>query len=139
MKCEIIRDDLEISLPVPPGHEEQWEMRSIRRNRKTVEVPFVKHGAIWEHPHAFALVEMGCAVPADEECQIACGMSPEDIRAAMKAQEKVSLGIYPTDYEKFDAGEIVGYNPDGSYKPGPNWKAPAADVPLADHHDEDDE
>jgi hypothetical protein len=140
MKCEIVRDDLECSLQhMPPGHEAAWEYRSTLRNKRMVDVPFFKRGAILEEKNCFMLVEMGCAIPADEECQKACGMTPEMIRAAMRAQDKVSLGISPEDYEKFDAGEIAGYNPDGSYKPGPNFKAAAPVAPLAEDDDEEDD
>jgi len=36
-----------------------------------------------------------------------------------------------------DRGEMIGYNPDGSNKPGPNFKPERPDTPLAE--DEDDE
>ncbi len=140
MKCEIVRDDLECSLPhMPPGHEAAWEYRSIMRNRRMRDVPFFKRGAILEEKDCYMLVEMGVAVPADEECRIAAGMTPEMIRAAMKAQDKVALGIAPEDYEEYDAGIMAGYNPDGTKKPGPNYKPEKPDVPLADHTGEDDE
>ncbi len=139
MKCEIVHDALECSLPhMPPGHEEQWEYRTVTRNRRQVQVPFFKQGAILEEQNCFMLVEMGCAVPADQECQDACGMSPEQIRAAVKAYKRVSLGIHPDDYEKFDAGEIAGYNPDGSNKPGPNAKAIEASKSEPEDDEEDD-
>lgn len=136
MKAQFVRDDIEISLPVPPGHEDQWEYREVRRNGKMVNVPFWKNGATIEHPDAHALVSMGCAVPADDECHQAANMTPLQIRAAIKAQDKVSKGIHPDDYAKFDNGEILGYNPDGSYIPGPNFKAEA---PVAEVDDEEDD
>ncbi len=140
MKCEIVRDDLECSLPhMPPGHEAQWEYRSVMRNRRMQDVPFFKRGAILEEKNCFMLVEMGCAVPADDECAKACGMTPEMIRAAMKAYERLALGIHPDDFEKFDAGEIAGYNSDGSCKPGPNAKPQRSTLPLSDPDDEESE
>ncbi len=142
MKAKIARDDIEV-VPalLPPGHEGQWEHKNIRRNGRMQDVPHWKMGAIVDMPDSHKLVAMGCAIPADEECQLACGMTIVEIRAALRAQDKVSLGIHPHDYEKFDNGEIEGYNPDGSYKPGPNFKAEAAEVPpLYDaHEDEEDE
>lgn len=50
----------------------------------------------------------------------ACGMTRPQIDAAIKAAERVAAGIHPDDFSRFDSGEIAGYNPDGSYIPGPN-------------------
>lgn len=140
MKCEIIRDDVECSLPhMPPGHEEAWEYRSILRNKRMVDVPFFKRGAILEEANCYMLVEMGCAVPADEECRLAAGMTPEMLRLAIKAYERLALGIHPDDFAEFDAGIMVGYNPDGSKKPGPNFKAAViAEIAAEDDDEEDD-
>jgi hypothetical protein len=67
-----------------------------------------------------ALVQMGCAEPADEECDKAAGMTPERIAIAAHAYERVHRGIHPDDYEAYEAGLMTGYNPDGSFIPGPN-------------------
>ena len=83
------------------------------------------------------LVEMGVAVPADEECAIKAGMSHEAIRAAQNAYERLAHGIAPEDFAKFDAGEIAGYNPDGSYIPGPNAKSEITDA--TEPEDEEDQ
>jgi hypothetical protein len=77
-------------------------------------------GAIIERPDAHLLVCLGMAVPDDEECRIACGLTDAQIAQAIKAQDRVSKGIEPQDYGKFDRGEIAGYREDGSYLPGPN-------------------
>ncbi len=140
MKCEIIRDDLECSLPhMPPGHEAAWEYRQTMRNKRMQAVPFFKRGAILEEPNCFMLVEMGCALPADKECQEACGMTPDQIRSACKAYDRLALGIHPSNFEAFDRGEMVGYNPDGSNKPGPNFKPEKpAPLPLQDADEEDE-
>ena len=83
-----------------------------------------------DHAQAHMLVKMGVAEPADEECRDVCetwwkrqGLSLEDgMRRARHSQRKVSAGIHPEDDERFERGEIAGYNPDGSYVPGPNAK-----------------
>ncbi len=66
------------------------------------------------------MVRAGVAMPSDDECAAAAGMTEEQIAAAQEAQAKVAAGIHPDDYAAYDAGIMVGYNPDGSFKPGPN-------------------
>jgi len=140
MKCEIIRDDIEVSLVhLPPGHEPAWEYRNVMRNKRMQDVPFFKRGAILEEKNCFMLVEMGVAVPADEECRIAAGMTPEMIRLAKKAYERLALGIHPDDFSDFDAGIMAGYNADGTKKPGPNFKAAQAAAKAQDDEDEEDD
>ena len=123
MKCEVIRDDLEVS----PAYADLPELqdRIVRiekmRNGAMTPIPFWRRGAVLEHPEAYKLVRQGCAVPADEACAIRACRSPSEIRLAQKAYERVNRGIAPEDYEKFDAGIILGYTPDGDYIPGPNF------------------
>lgn len=91
-----------------------------------------------DHPQAFRLVQNGVAIPADDECAARCGMTPADIRAAKQAYEKVSRGIAPQDYGLYDRGVIVGYNPDGSYKPGPNYSEDEIDEHEAENEDDEE-
>lgn len=77
-------------------------------------------GAVIEHEEAYKLVRLGVAVPADEECAARAKMSQERIEKALHAADRVAAGIHPEDYELFDSGRILGYNPDGSYITGPN-------------------
>lgn len=78
-------------------------------------------GTVIDHPQAARLCQMGVAIPADEECQLAAHMTPERMRAAKYAYERATKGIAAEDFAAYDAGEMVGYNPDGSFKPGPNY------------------
>jgi len=113
---------MEAHLPsVPDGHHDQIVFRKVARNRKRTSVPFYKVGAEIEHPDVHMLVQMGVAVPADDACAEACGMDEAQMAAAQKAYQRVVLGIHPEDYELFDAGVILGYEPDGEFKPGPNF------------------
>ena len=77
-------------------------------------------GHVIDHPDAHLLVGMGVAIPADEECARRAGMTEAQMAAAQHAARRLAAGIHPDDFAKFDAGEIAGYEPDGSYKPGPN-------------------
>jgi len=68
---------------------------------------------------------MGGAMPADEECKRAVGMTPVELTAVQNAQDKARLGIAPEDYEAYDQGIMRGYNPDGTFIPGPNYEEAA--------------
>jgi len=72
------------------------------------------------HNPAVRLVRLGVAEPADEECEKMCGMSQEMRLRVQYAYQRVHRGIHPDDYEDYDAGRMIGYNPDGSPIPGPN-------------------
>jgi hypothetical protein len=137
MKCEVIREDLEVS----PAYADLPELqdRIVRieklRNGALRLIPFWKRGAVLEHPEAYKLVRQGCAVPADEACAIRANRNPSEIRLAQKAYERVNRGIHPEDYDKFDAGIILGYTPTGDYVPGPNWNL----LKQTEDDDEEDE
>ena len=77
-------------------------------------------GTIVDNPEAWLLVQMGAAVPVDEECEQAANMTQHQMDKAQHSQRRASAGIHPDDFEAFDAGEIDGYYPDGTCRPGPN-------------------
>ncbi len=87
-------------------------------------------GTIEEHPRAYMLVRMGTAEPADEECEQAARMTQEQMMRAQKHAGAVVKGIRPEDYGRFFAGEMAGYNTDGSHIPGPNAVPEPYDGPL---------
>ena len=89
-------------------------------------------GTTIEHLHAFRLVQQGVAIPADEECRLAANRNAKQMEEAQYAYERLSRGIHPDDYDKYDRGEILGVNPDGSYIPGPHAHT------LDDDDDDDD-
>lgn len=140
MKARIIRGDIEVSRD-PDQLSAEWmeltDIREILRNGSMVRRAFWKVGAILGGPgleDCWMLVQQGCAEPADDECDARAGrMTRERLAEAQHAYERVSRGIAPEDYERFDKGEIVGYNPDGTDKPGPNW------VPPVEETDEEDD
>jgi hypothetical protein len=104
------------------------------RNGQMEPVRFWKLGAIVSRPDSYMLVRMGIAEPEDEECLQRAAMTPEQARGAQHAARRVTAGISPEDFPLYDAGIITGYNPDGSFVPGPNWDQ----MPQEDE-DEDDE
>jgi hypothetical protein len=96
----------------------------------------VPAGTELDLPEAWQIVRRGAAAPADEECQRAAGMNPQQLEAAQRAQGRARLGIHPDDFAAFDAGEMVGYDRQGQPIPGPNF---SGDVEEEDELDEDDE
>ena len=134
MKCRIIREDIEVH---EPSITEEMRADVVYvptfRNGAMQPVAFWKLGTILDHPQAYMLVRQGCAEPADDACAQRAARSPEQQRAAQHAYERLTRGIVPEDFSKYDAGIITGYEPDGSYTPGPNWHM------MPPPEDEDDE
>lgn len=137
MKCKIIRTDIECSpAHMPPGNETQYEYRDTLRNGAIEKVPFWKNGAILEMPDVHLLVQMGCAVPADDACLLRAHRNPEELAAAQKAYNRLAKGIHPDDFELFDQEIIAGYKPDGSYDPGPQFHL--LEKAAAEHEEHED-
>lgn len=132
MKAKFIRDDQQCTSPTPD--ESQTIVREIVQNGKPVKRRFWLKGGIVDHPRAFRLVQLGVAVPADDECTKAAKMTDQQLKDAAHAAERLSKGIIPEDYKLFDRGVILGYNPDGSYIPGPNGH----ELEELEEDDEDD-
>lgn len=138
MKCKVIRDDLEASeADLTEEMKTQVCTLDVMRNGEVQPVTFWRNGAIIDHPQAYMLVRQGCAVPADEDCAIRAARSPEQQRAAQYAYERLSRGIHPEDFANYDAGYIAGYNPDGSYIPGPNWDQMPQHVETIEEDDDE--
>lgn len=103
-------------------------IRSLSTNRSPAFPDAVMPiGTVIEDPQAYMLVRMGVAEPADAECEAAHGLTADQLAEARRVYPRTEAGIAPEDFELWDAGVIVGYNPDGSYKPGPNWVEPDED------------
>lgn len=96
-------------------------------------------GYIHEEKDAFKLVMGGCAIPADEECRIAAGMTDEKMKKAQKHYGAVAKGIHPDDYPAFFAGEMTGYDGKGRKVPGPNASEEHAEEYAELAEDEQDE
>jgi hypothetical protein len=136
MKARIIRDDLEVSPSAVLTEEEQSQTveRLVWRNGANRPATFWQQGAILERPDSFMLVRLGVAEAADEECEMAASMTSAQLAQAQHAARRLAAGIHPEDFALYDAGIILGYNGDGTYKPGPNF-----DQMPQDEDDEDDE
>ena len=79
---------------------------------------------------------MGVAVPADEECEKMANMTELKMKQAQHAQQRTSAGIHPEDFEAYDSGEMIGYYPNGSFRPGPNATISEGGILLDDYDDE---
>jgi hypothetical protein len=136
MKAKIIVDDLEISpsAVLTEAEEAQTVERLVWRNGADTLAKFWRRGAILERSDSFLLVQMGKAEAVDEECRMAVAMTSAQLAEAQHAARRLAAGIHPEDFGLYDAGIILGYNGDGTYKPGPNF-----DQMPQDEDDEDDE
>lgn len=123
MKCQYIRDDMEVSpaYVTKPEWQDLIVVKNIMRDGRIRPVPFFKNGAIVESPQAFRSVQMGVAIPADEACALRCNMTVEDMGKAQYAYERLVRRIDPDDFDIYDAGVITGYDENGEFVPGPNW------------------
>jgi hypothetical protein len=89
---------------------------------ESVSVAVYAAGTIFEGPIALQLCKTGQAAPADDECAAALGKTPREIDVLRVEYEMNNLGINSKgDRDLYRAGVIVGYNADGSHKPGPKW------------------
>ncbi len=84
-------------------------------------------GKIIDHPQAYILVQIGMAESVDDECTKKVGMTPEQLTTAQYTHIRTRKGIHPTDFARYDNGELDGYNLDGTDKPGPNYVDPDED------------
>jgi len=134
MKAKFLRDDIQYVGP-PEFHKDDTEMREVYRNGEDVKLRFWKKGAVINHPKSFRLVQQGICEPADAECEHRANMNPDRMKAAGHAYERLKRGIQPQDFERYDRGELLGYNPDGSDIPGPN----AVTFDDVESEDDDDE
>jgi hypothetical protein len=136
MKAKIIVDHLEIS---PTGiltdaERDQTVVREVWRNGKMEPATFWKLGAIVTQPDCWQLVVGMLAEAADDECAEMSVMTTEQKREAQRARDRLTHSIMPEDFALFDAGMILGYNGDGTYKPGPNFDQ----MPQIDDDEEDE-
>ena len=138
MKCKFIVEDAEYDGPDEAHLDKTHEVEVVKNNRK-VKVRMFKKGAVLEHPESFRLVQMGKAIPADDECKDRANMSPVMIENAKFAYERLQRGIVFDDFERYGRGELIGYNADGSDIPGPNAATFDDDDDEEEDYDDDEE
>lgn len=114
---------------INPAYNRREHMKRGKSYRTSIYAPAPK-GTIITAPDAFRLVQIGIAVPADDECRERCGMTEHDIAARVLRYESTHKGIWPEDRQRFEDGELAGYAKDEKGNivdvPGPN--ADAADT-----------
>lgn len=139
MRCKLIRDDMEVNCADPKQIDGQVVVKRVRRSGRMVDRKFWKKGAVLSHPDAYRLVQQGCAIPEDVECQKAANMSTEGMAAAQHAYGRLVAGIHIDDFAAYDSGYLGGYEPDGSWKPGPNGGRAEYEALFDEPEDEDDD
>lgn len=136
MKYQLIRNDIEPSYPgkpygwVPDDMREFVETREVFESGKKQMKTYWRSDVVFDNEFGPLSVRQGFAKPMDDECREACGRSPAQIAEGHKAYERTRLGIHPDDFDAFDKGYMTGYQPDGSWIPGPDyakWEAEQQD------------
>lgn len=144
MKCRLTKE-CEIH---EPDATEEFVKLCVRRGK----LLFAPIGTEIDHPDCHYLVLQCAAEAADDECRQATEPTAEQLvpmtawhadgdafrEVSIPRREwsalRLSRGIHWDDFKRYEAGEILGYTPDGEYVPGPNWKPEAKE-----EADEDDE
>ncbi len=128
MKCKFIHDvDVQASA-LPESEKAKVRMRQVK-SRRTGQMRWEAYfpaGTVYEHPNAAHFVDLGMAIPEDEECEAACSPMSDEKRTEMQnSAQCAALGIHDeNDRELFALGFIAGYEKvDGKdvYIPGPNY------------------
>ena len=119
-----MRSTLNLDCDCNPEKAPEYLKASIRwRDVRGVMVPYYPKGTAFEGEQAVFLCQTGQASPADEETAKAVNMPPEVAKAVALKYEMADKGILPDHHDLYAAGVMVGYNDDGTMKPGPNWAA----------------
>lgn len=128
MKCKFVFDVSVDPSTMDDAQKELIQLRAVKRQTgKIVMEPYFPSGTEYEHPNAVFFVTRGMAVPADDECRVACPhMTEAELKKLQQEYEADSLGIEDKDdRELFFAGIIAGYEQVSgrtAYLPGPNWQ-----------------
>ena len=90
--------------------EAYWPIGAIREIRDCV------CDAVWH-------CKRGICEPADDECRVALGYTPEQLAKSQHVYQRIVDGIRPEDFQYYDTGVMKGYLPNGSWIPGPNFES----------------
>lgn len=106
MKCKLIRHDLET--PNPKWSAEKAERAKSRG--KPYNVPQnlpLAFGTVIDHPDAFRLVQQGVAIPEDEACRLAAGLTDEQLAFVQSRYDRLAKGIgYDEDGYEIDDEDL---------------------------------
>lgn len=136
MKCKL-RFERELSMETVPPPSQALIDAAVPKMRGKKMSLWLPVGTEIDHPDAHYIVKNGQADPSDEECRIECACSPEELAARYLAAEMLDKGIAPNDRALYAKGYILGYNKDGSFKPGPKWTEYAATLKAAESEEDD--
>lgn len=125
MKAKLVRAGLVAGIEAP---DDQTEIKFVgRQPRRVWKLGGIVDAKVVKRPkrQVVALVRLGVAVPADDECAKACCMTSEEMEYAQERYElqyqRVQKGIKEKDFGLFNARIIDGYDEFGQYIPGPKW------------------
>lgn len=120
MKCKLIRYDC--VTPNPAWSAKKAMQAKVKGRAYSVPKTLpLKFGTVVDHPDAYLLVQMGQAIPEDEACRQAAGLTPEQMAHVQKRYELFSKGmLYDEDGNEveFDDVELEEDNADDGENAG---------------------
>ena len=128
MKYQLTRNDIEPSYPgqpfgwVPDDMRELVETREVFESGRKQQKTYWRSDVVFDNVWGPTLVRRGMANPMDDECAETAGLTPLQIESARLAYDRTNRGIHPDDFDAFDRGYMTGYQPDGSWIPGPAYQ-----------------
>lgn len=136
MKCRFVYPCEVVVRTLPPELRNVPTAEKELRNGRMRRVYRWPVGYEYEHKDAWKLCMLGAAEPADDECREACPATDEQLAYARLDYPTAELGILIKDRDAYHSGFMLGYRPDGSWIPGPNYEAWLAIV-KAEEEDEE--
>lgn len=124
MKAILLNDEDVTLKELPESYQAKLSFRPGK-----IPKPYFKKGTEFEGEHALFLVGNGQASPSDDECRVACGLTPGQLSKVSRTHAAALAGITgEKDMAMFMAGAITGYGPGTTdetpvYLKGPNWDA----------------
>lgn len=112
MKAQFVVEKMQIRLPAYPHLTAE---HLVERDGHIYALP----GCIDSSPDAYKCVRAGFAIPVDDECRDAAGMTIEQWKEARFMHDRAQLRVHPEDYDAYAKGYMIGYDK-GKWIPGPN-------------------
>lgn len=108
----------------PSGCNEEQLQKMTWKSTPQGPVAIFPAGTVVEGDEAILRCRCGIAMPLDDECKAATGLTDSQLRALQLQNQMAMLGINDkADQELFKAGVIAGYDDKLEYIPGPQWEA----------------
>ncbi len=115
MKCKLIRTDLDVSPQAFDLYGKEFVIanssetgQKLKLRGKVRDLRRWNWGTVLDSEYAAKQCRQGIAIPADDECREACGMSDAELIEKQRKYEKLSTdGSYEEDLRRKNAPKVV--------------------------------